>query len=85
MKTTKYVAVTALLSMLSFGAFAAQQVDHAPANSQKIGVVSASGATNLDQLQSELAAKAAKAGASSYEITSASGNNLMHGTAVIYK
>lgn len=85
MKTTHYVAVAAVLSMLSFGAFAAQQVENAPLNSQKIGVVSASGATNLDQLQSELAAKAAEAGASSYQITSASGNNLMHGTAVIYK
>ena len=51
----------------------------------KIGVVSAEGATMLDGLEAKLAEKAAAAGASGYSITSANNNNKMSGTAVIYK
>ncbi|MDH8462785.1 DUF1471 domain-containing protein, partial [Klebsiella pneumoniae] len=51
----------------------------------KIGVVSAQGATTLDGLEAKLAAKAEAAGATGYSITSANTNNKLSGTAVIYK
>ena len=52
---------------------------------RKAGVIAASGATDLSSLKSQLAAKADAAGAKAFTITSTSGNNLMHATAVIYK
>lgn len=86
MKTSKLTIAALMMSSLSFGAFAAQEVsNNAAPQGEKIGVVSASGAYTLSELESELAAKADAAGASSFKITSASGYNLMHGTAEIYK
>ena len=86
MKTIKYAAAAIALSALSFGAFAAQSVTPAQAESMnKIGVVSAEGATTLDGLEAKLAAKADAAGATGYSITSANTNNKVSGTAVIYK
>lgn len=86
MKTIKYAVSAIALSTLSFGAFAAQSVTAAQAESlDKIGVVSAHGATTLDGLEAKLAAKAQAAGASGYSIISAAGNNKLSGTAVIYK
>ncbi|MEF3101233.1 DUF1471 family protein YbiJ [Raoultella terrigena] len=86
MKTIKYAAAAIALSALSFGAFAAQSVTPAQAESMnKIGVVSAEGATTLDSLEAKLAAKADAAGATGYSITSANTNNKVSGTAVIYK
>ncbi|MDU3302961.1 MAG: DUF1471 family protein YbiJ, partial [Enterobacter ludwigii] len=74
------------LSALSFGAFAAEPVSPSQAQSMnKLGVVSAEGATTLDGLEAKLAEKAAAAGASGYTITSANTNNKLSGTAVIYK
>jgi hypothetical protein len=86
MKTIKYAVATIALSTLSFGAFAAQSVTPAQAQGMnKIGVVSAEGATTLDGLEAQLAEKAAAAGATGYSITSANTNNKLSGTAVIYK
>lgn len=51
----------------------------------KIGVVSADGATTLDGTEAKLAEKANAAGATGYSITSAIGKDKMSGTAVIYK
>ncbi|MBS1205676.1 MAG: hypothetical protein H6R25_2575 [Proteobacteria bacterium] len=86
MKTIKYAVAAIVLSTFSFGAFAAQPVTAAQTESlNKIGVVSANGATTLDGLEARLAAKAQAAGASGYSITSAVGNNKLSGTAVIYK
>ncbi|AKL15336.1 Multiple stress resistance protein BhsA precursor [Phytobacter ursingii] len=86
MKTIKYAVAAIALSTLSFGAFAAQAISPAQAQSMnKVGVVSADGATTLDGLEAQLAEKAAAAGATGYSITSANGNNKMSGTAVIYK
>lgn len=83
MKTIKYAVA---LSALSFGAFAAEPVSPSQAQSMnKLGVVSAEGATTLDGLEAKLAEKAAAAGASGYTITSANTNNKLSGTAVIYK
>ncbi|EKY5005007.1 DUF1471 domain-containing protein [Citrobacter amalonaticus] len=86
MKTIKYAVAAVALSTLSFGVFAAEPVTAAQAQSMnKIGVVSAEGATTLDGLEAKLAEKAAAAGASGYSITSANNNNKMSGTAVVYK
>lgn len=86
MKTIKSAAIAIALSALSFGAFAAQPVSQAQAESMnKIGTVSVDGASTLDGLEAKLAAKAAEAGASGYSITSANTNNKISGTAVIYK
>lgn len=82
----KYAVAAIALSTLSFGAFAAEPVSASQTqNLHKIGVVSADGATTLDGLEAKLAEKAAAAGASAYNITSAVGNDKMSGTAVIYK
>ena len=86
MKTIKYAVAAVALSALSFGAFAAEPVTNAQAQTlNKIGVVSAEGATTLDGLEAKLAEKASAAGASGYTITSANPNNKLSGTAVIYK
>jgi ABC-type phosphate transport system substrate-binding protein len=86
MKTIKTAAVAIALSALSFGVFAAQPVSTTEAQSlNKIGTVSADGATTLDGLEAKLAEKAAAAGATGYSITSANTNNKISGTAVIYK
>jgi len=86
MKTIKYAVAAVALTTLSFGVFAAESVTAAQANSMnKIGVVSAEGATTLDGLEARLAAKAEAAGATGYTITSANTNNKLSGTAVIYK
>ena len=49
------------------------------------GTVSASGASNLDDLQAKLAEKAHQKGAIAWRINSAGGANKMSGTAIIYK
>ncbi|MTD40603.1 DUF1471 domain-containing protein [Erwinia sp. CPCC 100877] len=49
------------------------------------GIVSASGATHLGDLEDKLARKAREEGATGYVIISAGGNNQMHGTATLYK
>ena len=85
MKTIKYAVAAVALSALSFGAFAVEPVSSTQAQSMnKIGVVSAEGATTLDGRKPSWL-KAAAAGASGYTITSANTNNKLSGTAVIYK
>ena len=83
-KTT--VALIALsASALSF-ATAPQMVSRSEAASlQKIGVVSSSGFTSLDELNVSLAMKAEDAGATHYRVIGASGNNKLGGTAVLYR
>lgn len=73
MKSIKTFVIAAALTTVSFGSFAAE-----------IGTVSASDNT-LEGLESTFAAKAAAAGASSYKIIEAGGQNRIHGTAVLYK
>lgn len=80
MKTIKYFAVVMTLAA-SFSAFAAT----APAaDSQKIGTVSVSGASNLDTLQAKLQEKAQQSGAKSIRIISAGGDNKLYGVAEMY-
>ncbi|MBJ9224683.1 DUF1471 domain-containing protein [Citrobacter braakii] len=86
MKNIKFAVAAIVLSTLSFGVFAAEPVSSTQAqNMNKIGVVSADGATTLDGLEAKLAEKATAAGATGYSITSAIGKDKMSGTAVIYK
>jgi multiple stress resistance protein BhsA len=73
MKTIKTFVIAAALATVSFGSFASQ-----------IGTITASDNT-LDGLETTFAAKAAAAGATSYKIIEAGGQNRIHGTAVLYK
>jgi len=85
MKSISMMVVAALLGSLSFASVAAQQVTQSPLDQQKIGVISATGSTNLTSLEQQLSERASDVGAKSFRITSTSGNNNLHGTAVIYK
>ncbi|TKI02338.1 multiple stress resistance protein BhsA [Martelella alba] len=85
MKNVKIVAVAAIFSLTSFGSFAVEQIAQPVDGQQAIGVVSASGALTLSGLESKLARQAENAGASSYRIISATGNNKLHADAEIYK
>ena len=84
MKSIKLTLAAVALSSIAFGSMAADLVNEAPLSQQQIGVVSASGSTNLTSLENQLAEKASAAGAKSFRITSTSGNNKLNGTAVIY-
>lgn len=84
MKSIKLTLAAVALSSIAFGSMAADLVNEAPLNQQQIGVVSASGSTNLTSLENQLLEKANAAGAKSFRITSTSGNNKLNGTAVIY-
>ncbi|MGH1475660.1 multiple stress resistance protein BhsA [Yersinia proxima] len=85
MKSIKNFVAVIALSTLSFGSFAAEYVSSQDAAKlEQVGVISVSGVTDLSSLKAQLAEKADAAGAKAFTITSATGNNLMHGTAVIY-
>lgn len=85
MKNIKSLLAIAVLSSLSFASVAAVEVQSSPVGQQKVGVISANAGTNLSSLESELAQKADEMGAKSFRITSVTGPNTLHGTAVIYK
>lgn len=85
MKTVNTLAFAAVLSSLSFASFAAVEVQSTPTGQYKVGTISASAGTNLGSLEDQLAQKADEMGATSYRITSVTGPNTLHGTAVIYK
>lgn len=84
----KYLAfsLAAVFLSLSSATFAAQALSENEANQLRpAGTVSASGARNLDDLEDKLAEKAREEGAKGYVVDVAGGNNLMYGTATIYK
>ncbi|MGK2889298.1 MAG: YdgH/BhsA/McbA-like domain containing protein [Candidatus Malihini olakiniferum] len=71
----KFSAIFAL-GLIYFGSFAAQN----------IGTVDVSGAETLSAFEAQqVAAKAEAAGASSYKIVSATGNDQLCSTAILYK
>ncbi|WP_215846785.1 MULTISPECIES: YdgH/BhsA/McbA-like domain containing protein [Pantoea] len=81
-----HIALMAIaLGSVSFTSLAAQEVSHTPLDQQQVGVISATGSTNLTSLEQQLSEKASDVGAKSFRITSTSGNNNLHGTAVLYK
>ncbi|GAA3595575.1 DUF1471 domain-containing protein [Gibbsiella greigii] len=84
MKNIKMALAAIALTTVSFGSFAAQLVTEQPANAQKIGVVTATGATDLTSLENQLSAQADKAGAKAFQVIDTTGNNKLHGTAIIY-
>ncbi len=51
----------------------------------KIGVVSSSGATTLDELIEKISSEADKRGATSFKMLSVTGNNKLHGVAETYQ
>jgi len=85
MKTIAMTIAALTLATASFSALAATEVQSAPAGEQTIGTVSASSNGDLSTLQSKLNAKATEAGATSYRIIGASGENHLYGTAELYK
>lgn len=84
MKNLKMTLAAIALASVSFGSFAAELVNTQPADLQKTGVITVSGASDLTSLENKLAAKADEAGAKSFQIISTAGNNKLHGTAIIY-
>ncbi len=85
MKNVKTLIAAAVLSSLSFASFAAVEVQSTPIDQQKTGTISANAGTNLGSLEEQLSQKADAMGAKSFRITSVTGPNNLHGTAVIYK
>lgn len=85
MKNVKTLIATVLLSSISFTSLAATEVQSTPAGQQKVGIISANAGTNLGSLEDQLAATADAMGAKSFRITSVTGPNTLHGTAIIYK
>ncbi|PHM37317.1 multiple stress resistance protein BhsA [Xenorhabdus innexi] len=83
MKNIKFIAAVLSLSAISFGSFAATEVQNA--TGEKIGVVSVSGADTLDSLTEELSKKADEAGASYFRVVAATGHNKLYGIAELYK
>lgn len=73
-----------VLTALTGTAFAATEVQQ-PGAGQSVGSVSTSGATTLDQAINQLSDKADKAGASSFKVTSAGGQNKLYATAELFK
>ncbi|MFP1451911.1 multiple stress resistance protein BhsA [Escherichia coli] len=86
MKNVKTLIAAAILSSMSFASFAAVEVQSTPEGQQKVGTISANAGTNLGSLEEQLAQKADEMGkGKSSRITSVTGPNTLHGTAVIYK
>ena len=85
MKNITMTLAAIALATASFTTLAATEVQSAPAGQQAIGVVSATSGNSLSSLQDKLNAKASEAGASSYRIIGASGDNHLYGTAELYK
>lgn len=84
MKSTVLI-LSALLSLFTINSVFSAQAISSDAGKEKIGVVSASGATTLDELVAKLADQADKEGASSFKVLSTTGKNKLHGVAEIYK
>jgi len=85
MKNIAMTIAALTLATASFSTLAATEVESAPLTLHSAGIVSASSNGDLSTLQSKLNAKANAAGATSYRIIGASGENRMYGTAELYK
>ncbi len=83
MKKSTLLASIFALSAISFGSMAAEEVQHS--NQPASGYVSVTGAISVNELTEQLAKKADEAGAKSFRIISAGGENSMNGVAAIYK
>ncbi|WP_058913261.1 DUF1471 domain-containing protein [Entomohabitans teleogrylli] len=85
MKKFLLAVLTVTSVCASASSFAVQEVEHVD-GLHKIGTVSdSSGAVSLSELESHLQAKAQKKGASALRIISVDGNNILSGSADIYR
>lgn len=76
----------ALFTTLTCSVYASPTSSVPPAGPfRPTGTVSASGASNLDDLQRQLADKAHKAGAIAFVVDVASGKNKLFGSATLYE
>jgi hypothetical protein len=87
MKIKATIATMSLLSMLSFGAFAAQSVDeNQAANMQAAGTITVSGVAGApSDIRQALSEKADAKGATAYRVIEARNEGNFHATAEIYK
>lgn len=86
MKKCLTLLIATVLSGISLTAYAAQPMSNLDRGQLRPdGTVSATGASNLSDLEDKLAEKAREQGAKGYVINSAGGNDQMFGTAIIYK
>ncbi|EEC7724172.1 DUF1471 domain-containing protein [Escherichia coli] len=86
MKKCLTLLIATVLSGISLTAYAAQPMSNLDSGQLRpTGTVSATGASNLSDLEDKLAEKAREQGAKGYVINSAGGNDQMFGTATIYK
>ncbi|UXY09231.1 DUF1471 domain-containing protein [Kosakonia sp. ML.JS2a] len=85
MTNVKAFFAAAVLSSLSFASMAAVEVQSAPAGQQEVATVGVTASTNLSSVEDKLAQKAEQMGAKSFRITSVTGSDNLHGTAVLYK
>ncbi|MEY0972986.1 multiple stress resistance protein BhsA [Providencia huaxiensis] len=83
MKKSTLFAAALVLGAVSFGSMAAEEVQHT--SQPATGYVSVTGAVSVNDLTAQLAKKADEAGATSFRVISAGGENSMSGTAAIYK
>lgn len=82
---TIIITLSTLFALFTAGSAFSAQIVNNDAGKEKIGVVSAGGATMLDELVASLSAQADKKGATYFKVISTSGANKMHGVAEIYK
>jgi hypothetical protein len=87
MKIKATIATMSVLSMLSFGAFAAQSVDESQAeNMQSAGTITVSGVAGApSDIRQALSEKADAKGATAYRVIEARNEGNFHATAEIYK
>ena len=84
MKKCLTLLIATVLSGISLTAYAAQPMSNLDSGQLRpAGTVSATGASNLSDLEDKLAEKAREQGAKGYVINSAGGNDQMFGTAII--
>lgn len=82
MKKCLTLLIATVLSGISLTAYAAQPMSNLDSSQLRpAGTVSATGASNLSDLEDKLAEKAREQGAKGYIINSAGGNDQMFGTA----
>ncbi|HGM4959274.1 TPA: peroxide/acid stress response protein YhcN [Serratia liquefaciens] len=87
MKIKSTIATMSVLSMLSFGAFAAQSVDANQATKmQSAGTITVSGVAGApSDIRQALSEKADAKGATAYRVIEARNEGNFHATAEIYK
>lgn len=87
MKIKATIATMSVLSMLSFGAFAAQSVDaNQAAKMQSAGTITVSGVAGApSDIRQALSEKADAKGATAYRVIEARNEGNFHATAEIYK